>query len=171
MEGEERRKRIIEVLKTSDKPLSGTALARSLKVSRQIVVGDVALLRACGEEIISTNKGYVYANKNLGEKPSVTVRVTHKNEDIFDELCSIIDVGGRVKDVFIKHPVYGEVSIDLSLSNRMDASAYAEKYMDASVRHISDLTKGVHYHTIEADNEIAIIRIQKALNDKGYLVK
>ncbi len=171
MEGESRRKEIIDLLKNSTTPLSGGDLSKTLNVSRQIIVGDIALLRVAGENIISTNKGYVYDKSALVTKPVIVVKASHRSEDIYDELCSIIDVGGRIKDIFIEHPAYGKVSIDLSISNRMDAGVYAEKFMDKAATPLFEISRGVHYHTIEADDQIAIIRIQKALNDKGYLVK
>ena len=170
MEGETRRKAIIERLKESDKPLSGTELADKLGVSRQCIVGDIALLRAYSEEIIATNKGYIY-NPLFNRKNKAVIKVSHKSEDIFDELCTIIDYGGRVLDISIPSIAYGSVRVDCPITNRMEASDYAEKFVDGASKHLSELTGGIHYHTIEAHDEIALIRIQKALNDKGYLVK
>ena len=48
MNAAERRGRILEYLRSSDGPLAAAALAQKLSVSRQIIVGDVALLRAGG---------------------------------------------------------------------------------------------------------------------------
>ena len=45
-EGEERREHIIQLLTQTKKPISGTELARQMKVSRQVIVQDIALLRA-----------------------------------------------------------------------------------------------------------------------------
>ncbi|MDE6841162.1 MAG: HTH domain-containing protein, partial [Oscillospiraceae bacterium] len=59
MNATERRGRILEYLREWDRPLSATALARRLSVSRQVIVGDVALLRAAGEGITATPRGYV----------------------------------------------------------------------------------------------------------------
>ena len=53
--GEERREKIIQKLKTSEKPISATTFAKIFDVSRQVIVQDVALLRANGNSIISTN--------------------------------------------------------------------------------------------------------------------
>ena len=43
-----RRAAISETLRTAEKPVSASALARRYQVSRQIIVGDIALLRAAG---------------------------------------------------------------------------------------------------------------------------
>ena len=57
--GEERRKELIRVLKQSDKAVSGTDLAKQFEVSRQVIVQDIALLRATNKKILSTNKVYI----------------------------------------------------------------------------------------------------------------
>lgn len=171
MEGETRRKAIIDILKKSDKPLSGTEMSKILGVSRQCIVGDIALLRAYSEEIIATNKGYIYNPSLMRGKKKAVIKVSHKVEDIFDELCTIIDYGGKVLDTSITSMAYGKVMVELNITNRVEASDYAEKFVDDASKHLSELSGGVHYHTIEASDEIGLIRIQKALNDKGYLIK
>lgn len=171
MEGEARRNAIIEHLKQADKPLSGTDLARMLGVSRQCVVGDVALLRATSEEIIATNKGYIYNSNLLKGKKRAVIKVSHKVEDIFDELCTIIDYGGKVLDTSVSSAAYNTVKVEKTIGNRVEAADYAQLFVDGASKHLSELSGGVHYHTIETSDEIALIRIEKALNDKGYLVK
>lgn len=171
VEGESRRKAIIDTLKQSDKPLSGTELAGQLGVSRQCVVGDIALLRATSEEIIATNKGYIYNPAFKKKRNIATIKVSHKSEDIFDELCTIIDYGGKVLDTSVPSPAYGSIRVELPISNRIEASDHAEKFVDGTSKHLSELSGGIHFHTIEAHDEIALIRIQKALNEKGYLAK
>ena len=52
-----RRGRIERILNEATGPVSGSTLASELGVSRQIIVGDVALLRSAGMPIISTNRG------------------------------------------------------------------------------------------------------------------
>ena len=59
MEAASRRQAILDRLRTADRPVSASALAAGLNVSRQIIVGDIALLRAGGAEISATPRGYV----------------------------------------------------------------------------------------------------------------
>ena len=66
MNAKERRQAILEQLKRAEKPVSATALARQYGVSRQIIVGDVALLRAGGEPISATPRGYVLDREGTG---------------------------------------------------------------------------------------------------------
>ena len=58
MAGEERRQEILKYIEESEKPVSGQKLAEIFHVSRQVIVQDIALLRAGDREILSTNRGY-----------------------------------------------------------------------------------------------------------------
>lgn len=168
MSGEERRAQIIKNVEGADKPVCATSLAKDFGVSRQIIVGDIALIRAQGINIIATNKGYV-----IEKKPVVCecIKVRHKPEDMYDELCSIVDNGGRIKDEIIKSELYGTITVELNINSRADAKAFMEKHIESGAKPLSELTRGIHYHTVEADNQLVLIRVQKALNEKGYLTK
>lgn len=172
MNGEERRNRIVEEIeKSSPKPLSGSALAKILGVSRQVIVQDVALLRAENKEIIATNKGYVKASAELAEDGCREVlAVKHTNEQILDELNTIVDNGGRVCDVTVSHDVYGEIAGDLQISSRRDAARFVEKMNTQEVRPLKELTKDVHYHTVETQTQEEMDVIKKELHEKGYLI-
>ena len=117
MNGEERREKILKVLRESDTPVSGSRLAGMFSVSRQVIVQDIALIRASGKDIVSMARGYV-----LQEKHGVTrvFKVIHTDEQVRDELETIVDLGGTVEDVFIYHRVYGVIRGKLGLSSRRD---------------------------------------------------
>ena len=66
MNAQSRRNAIMEVLKAEEKPVSASTLAKQFNVSRQIIVGDIALLRAGGADISATPKGYVLAREREG---------------------------------------------------------------------------------------------------------
>ena len=107
MNAEKRRENILKLLAESDSPLSGTDLAKCLAVSRQVIVQDIALLRAVNKNILSTNKGYLLFHdeeKMKGRKRSVKVR--HTQQHILDELCTIVDLGGQNLDVVVAHELY-----------------------------------------------------------------
>ena len=59
-----RRDEILQALAGASGPVSAAALAARLGVSRQVVVGDVALLRAAGSPIVATPRGYVLVEFN-----------------------------------------------------------------------------------------------------------
>lgn len=169
MTGEERRSKIVDTIKASEKPVSATTLAKALKVSRQIIVGDIALIRAEGLDIIATNKGYI-----INRKPSMAttvIKVKHKPEDMYDELCTIVDLGAKVLTEEIVNDLYGRIVVDINVLNREDARIFSEKCLDSSQKPISEITGGVHFHTVAADNDLILIRVSRALNEKGYLSK
>ena len=59
MTNEQRRAEILDILSRADRAISATALADSFGVTRQIIVADVALLRAAGNPIRAEHRGYV----------------------------------------------------------------------------------------------------------------
>lgn len=170
MTGEERRDKIIEILKNSDEPVSGAELARRLNVSRQVIVQDIALLRAVNRNIISTTKGYLLYYQE-SQKVNRCYLVKHSDEEIEDELCTIVDNGGKVLDVIVLHDIYGEISTGLIIKNRQDVYDFLEKLRSHKTIPLKDLTGGVHLHTVEADSEAVLDSIEKKLREKHYLVE
>ncbi len=169
MEGQERREYLIELLEKSEEPISGTELAKKLGVSRQVVVQDIALLRAIHKDILSTNKGYMMF-QSKGEKKNRCFLVKHNTSEIQDELCTIVDNGGRVLNVIVTHNIYGEISANLVIKNRQDIYEFVEKVKENKVVPLKELSDGVHLHTVEADSEEILDRIEKALQEKKYLL-
>src|SRR5690554_4183251 len=132
MDGNERREKIIQIIKASIKPISGGELAHKLGVSRQVIVQDIALLRASDVDIISTTKGYMlYQSKDAKYKR--IIRVKHSTEDIEDELCTIVDNGGRVLDVHVIHEIYGKIETDLIIRNRNDENDFVRKVNEKKI--------------------------------------
>ena len=168
--GSHRRKHIIEMLKQSEGPLSGTILGKENEVSRQVIVQDIALLRATNKKILSTNKGYILFRDDTKEKAKRIVCVLHKDTDILREFECIVDCGAKVLDVVVEHEIYGQVSADLLIQNRQDAISFVEQMKQCKSKALSCLTNGVHYHTIEADDEIMLDRAEASLKEAGFLV-
>ncbi|MCM1307459.1 MAG: transcription repressor NadR [Butyrivibrio sp.] len=169
MEGNERRNNIIGILKGNSEPVSGTALAARLGVSRQVIVQDIALLRAADKNIISTNKGYMYFAPDTG-KFKRTFRVCHTDDKMRDELNCIVDNGGRVLDVMVEHGVYGTITADLQMCTRRDVNDFMEKIGSETSKPLKLLTDGIHYHTVEAESESALDIIERELKRRGYLI-
>ncbi|MFR3728981.1 transcription repressor NadR [Lacrimispora sp.] len=173
MDGNKRRKKIIEILNQEKGPVSGAELAKRVGVSRQVVVQDVALMRAEQEEILSTNKGYVLRRQSAQEEADC-IRVfcaSHTTEDTLNELYTIVDYGGRLLDVFIEHEVYGQIHVDLIINNRLDAEEFMEALKHSGDQPLKILTNGCHYHTVAADSKKNLDRIEQELKKKGYLAK
>lgn len=171
MDGRKRRKKIEEILSQENLPISGTELAKRLGVSRQVVVQDVALLRAEDIKILSTNKGYIL-RRLPGDQKEACIRVfrsSHRTEDILDELQTIVDYGGRILDVFVEHDVYGEIHADLVINNRLDAAEFVDMLDHSEDLPLKSLTGGCHYHTVMADSVRNLDKIEEELRKKGYL--
>jgi len=170
MNGEGRRTKIIEILQNREEAVSGAELAKMLNVSRQVIVQDIALLRAVNRNIISTTKGYVLYVKEV-QKVNRCFLVKHSDDEIEDELCTIVDNGGKVMDVIVMHDIYGEISTGLIIKNRQEVYDFVEKLKSHKTIPLKDLTGGVHLHTVEADSEAILDSIEKKLREKKYLIE
>lgn len=171
LDGDQRREEIIQMLESSSSPVSGAELARRLKVSRQVIVQDVALLRAINKNILSTNKGYLLfePGRSAGESKK-TICVRHTTEQVLDEFYTIVDLGGKVLDVVVEHELYGQIAVDLIIASRQDADEFYEKMRNNRAKPLKELTEDIHYHTIVAKDRASIEKIEKALQEKGYLM-
>lgn len=168
MEGNVRRQKIIEILKNSDKPVSGTALAKKFGVSRQVIVQDVALLRAVEKNILATARGYMIFEEKAN-KFFRCFRVNHSQEAIRDELMLIVDNGGKVLDVAIDHDIYGQIRADLVLTSPEDVDAFCDKVAASQAKPLNILADGDHMHTVEAASVTILDNIERALKERGYL--
>lgn len=170
LKGEERRKEIITILSGAKEPISGTDIAKRLGVSRQVIVQDMALLRISYRNIISTNRGYLlYEEAPKREWCRREVRVRHSREDIVRELDCIVDAGGWVVDVIVEHEIYGRLSGDLVIRSRADVREFMRKVELYRTKPLTELTGGVHLHTIEAEREETLDAVEKALAEAGFL--
>ena len=168
MHAAQRRDALLELLRTSRGPVSATALARRFSVSRQIIVGDIALLRAGGADIASTPRGYVIpAQEDTGLTCTLVCR--HTAADLERELNLMVDNGCTVLDVVVEHPVYGQLTGQLHLSSRYDVGQFLQKVSRSGARPLSALTGGVHLHTILCPDEAAWHRVRAALDQAGFL--
>ena len=163
MDARERRRAIMGVLEGAKDPVSGSALAREVGVSRQIVVQDIALLRADGHDIVATNRGYVLQEAPSSPAvPTRLVKVRHGVEQAGDELTSIVDAGGAVLG-------YGKIPADLDIRNRRDVERYLHDIESGKSFPLLTVTSGYHFHRIAAEDEQTLDEIETILKEKGYL--
>ena len=150
MNGEERRNQIVDILKHSSSPVPGTQLAQILDVSRQVIVQDIALIRAKNIDVFSTNRGYVLNDK---QEYSRILKVKHEDDEVEAELGAIVDMGGWIRDVFVYHKVYGVIRAEMNIHSRRDIRKYLEEIANGKSSLLMNVTSGYHYHTIVADDE------------------
>ena len=162
MTAKERREAIVTHLKGEKSPIRATALAGLLGVSRQVIVGDVALLRAGGEQIVSTSRGYIMST-NEGMVRQVVCQ--HSAGKTRQELYAMVDCGCTVLDVTVEHPVYGEITATLQLDEFM------EKMRLSEAQPLSLLTEGIHAHRLSLPDEGSFERVCRVLRDMGMLVE
>ncbi len=168
MNGEERRNELLDILQKNKSAISGEKLADIFEVSRQVIVQDIALLRAGNHDILSTNRGYLLQSKKGASR---IFKVYHTNEQMLDELNSIVDFGAKVQDVFVYHKVYGVIKADLDIGNRRDVNKYLNEIKEGKSTPLMNVTSGYHYHTVVADDEETLDQIQEELQDKGFLAE
>lgn len=168
MTGSDRRQEILKNIKESDRPVSGSKLAKDYEVSRQVIVQDIALLRASGYDIISTNRGYVLEGQTCAER---VFKVRHTDEQLETELCTIIDLGGQVKNVMVNHKVYGHIEAELGITSRRKVKEFLADIKSGKSTPLKNITSDYHYHTVTADSEETLDLIEDELRKLGFLVE
>ena len=167
MDANQRRAAVADCLAEARQPVSAACLASRFCVSRQIIVGDIALLRAGGLEISATPRGYVMPREHTGL--TYTVACVHPPEGMGRELEIMVDNGCTVLDVVVEHPVYGQLTGSLQLSSRYDVRQFLDKVATSDAKPLSDLTGGVHLHTIRCPDQAAYRRVLEQLTQAGFL--
>ncbi|HHT73639.1 MAG TPA: transcription repressor NadR [Firmicutes bacterium] len=168
-----RRAEILKVLKQAKEPVTGTQLSQEFGVTRQVVVADIAILRAQGENIMATPQGYLLYPTKPGPGLRRTIAARHSEDlgEIKDELAVVVELGGAVVDVTVEHPLYGEMTGNLQCRTMADVEQFVGKMQAAKAEPLLVLTDGLHLHTIEAPDEGTMARILAELKRRGYLAE
>jgi transcriptional regulator of NAD metabolism len=166
---EERRSRLVELLRSAAAPVTGSALSKRLGVSRQVIVNDVAIVRASGEPILGSPRGYVLTEAT-DDRPIATVACRHDPDGWRRELEILVDRGIAVIDVVVEHPLYGELIANLLVETRADIERYLEALDGHDALPLSALTGGVHLHHVRAPNPDALEAARRELDEAGLLL-
>lgn len=166
-----RRAQIEKMLMGNIEPISATTLAKEFDVSRQLIVGDIALLRAAGKKISATPRGYIMISENKQDEQLFTIACNHSIENMASELYAVVDNGGAILDVTVEHAVYGQIVGELQIFSRYDADLFLKKIKDNSILPLSKLTGGIHLHTIQCKDEEVFKRILEALRKENILLE
>ena len=168
MKAGERREKLKKILAQSAEPISGSALAKMLSVSRQVIVTDIAILRAEGSDIISTSQGYITPEVRECKR---IFKVHHSREECETELNLFVDCGAIVKDVFVSHRAFGVLRGELDIRSRLDVQDFLESIRSGKSTLLSSTTEGFHYHTLLAPSEKVLDTIENRLWELGFLAK
>jgi transcriptional regulator of NAD metabolism len=164
---EQRRSRLVEILRRATQPVTGSALSKRLRVSRQVIVNDVAILRAGGEPIVGSPQGYLMTGTAAEAVALIAVR--HDASRAEDELQTLVDHGLSVLDVIVEHSVYGEVRANMMIESRADIDRYFTLLKASGEAPLSSLTGGLHLHTVRYRSADALDAARRALRDAGIL--
>ena len=157
MKADKRRQEILSLLGNTDNPIPANVLKERLGISRQVIVQDIAILRANGYDIISTNRGYVLNSKAKASR-------------VFKGAL-ILDGGGRIEDIFVNHRIYGRISARLGLYNKTHVEELYRSLVSGASKPLMSVTDGYHYHTVTADSESALDEIEQKLRLRGFLIE
>lgn len=172
MTAAERQEFIISQLKKAKEPISGSQFAKMTNVSRQVIVQDISILKAKKEPIVATSQGYIYFQEEIDKGLEKRVIVCkHAPDQTREELYTIVDHGVTVKNVIVEHPVYGDITADLRLSNRKEVDHFIKKVEETNSPYLLTLRDGLHLHTIEADSVDKLDEVCEELERKGILIK
>ena len=164
----ERQSKLINILKKSEEPVSGSMLSQMLNVSRQIIVSDISKIKESGVHVYSTPRGYTIDRDRVAK---TIFKVHHSPEDTEKELNLFVDLGAEVEDVFIYHKVYNEIHAKLYISSRKEVREFCEDIKSGKSSLLTSATNGFHYHTVSASDEETLDEIYKALKAEGLLAK
>ncbi|MCM3567076.1 transcription repressor NadR [Neobacillus mesonae] len=168
--GEERRLQLLQMLKETDHPITGSELADKANVSRQAIVGDIALLKAKNEPIMATSKGYIYLNQtDTAPIFKKTIACRHLPEDVERELNLMVDHGVTIRDVQVEHPVFGHLAASIMVSTRKEVKQFIERIARSKASYLSELTCGRHLHTLTSASEAALKEVEDRLRKAGFL--
>ena len=132
-------------------------------------MGDIALLRAGGLNIAATPRGYMIQRSPAGLVRQVAVR--HDGPTMEAELNAMVDQGCTVLDVIVEHPIYGQLTGPLQLSNRYQVSQFIARCRQQDAAPLSQLTEGIHLHTLSCPDQDAYQRVRHALGELGILLE
>jgi uncharacterized protein len=171
MLGEERRLELLSQLKNAKQPLTGTDLAKHTNVSRQVIVNDMNLLKARNEPIVATSQGYLYMQNMQQARFERKIVCMHTSEQAKEELFILVDCGVTVENVIVEHPVYGEITASIMVSNRLEVEQFVKRVNETKAHYLSALTNGTHLHLISAISEDNLNLAEAKLREHGFLVE
>jgi transcriptional regulator of NAD metabolism len=163
----ERRAELMRILRETGEPVRGSELSATLRVSRQAIVNDIALLRATGEPIVAGPQGYRMAEGSRGVTD--VIRVYHEPTRGREELEILLDRGVSVLDVGVEHSIFGEIRARILVESRADIDRHTETITRAGEAPLSVITRGFHSHTVRAPSRDALNAAKRELRERGIL--
>lgn len=173
MTATERRQQLIAQLEQSTSPITATQLATQYQVTRQIIVSDIALLRAAGHDILATTRGYLLSQHATSNTPRYRAKIAfqHNTAEMTSEMRTIVAHGGHIETLEVEHPVYGMITVDLNIQTLYELEVFLAQFHQQQIELLSSLTKGIHLHQISCDNKQQFDDMMQALKLLNILLK
>jgi len=168
-ERDTRQRQILQLMRTHSEPIRGEEIAQICHVTRQVVVHEIALLRASGIPIVATPRGY-YLDESTALAQQTVISVRHRPEETAHELYTLVDYGIQIDNVIVEHPLYGELRGMLQLRSRRDVDHFLAQVRAGQVALLSSLTDGYHLHTVTYPDKLVLEQAVQALRQKGISV-
>jgi len=167
--GEIRRKKLMEMLTCAESPIKATDISKVFGVSRQIIVGDIAILRSMGNNIRATKYGYEVKNAIKALPYVKKIVVEHTKEQTEEELTLLVENGAFVMSVTVEHEIYGQITGDLNIGTKEEIQDFLASIEKNEQKLLLEMTGGVHTHTIACRDEDHFKEIENKLQEKGFL--
>ncbi|MBM7558455.1 transcription repressor NadR [Marinitoga litoralis] len=161
----EKKDKILNILMNRDTPIKGKELAEIIGVSRQMIIQYISKLKTEGYNITSTRDGYIL-EREKGIRKMIAVK--HSSDEIEDELFSIVKAGGKILDVIVEHPIYGEIKGRIDVENENDIIKFLSLLKTTHATPLLELSNGIHIHTIEVKDDETFEKVKNAI--KKYLI-
>ena len=166
----ERRRVIEQQLRNAAEPITGNQMSALYGVSRQVIVQDIAVLRAGGLPVEASARGYLLKREEGSCACVVACRHSGMDE-LRQELYAVVDAGACVSDIIVEHPVYGDIVGKLFVNSRETADQLVEKLSQPKATPLSVVTGGMHLHTLTATDQKTLEAATAALGKGGFLVE
>ncbi len=100
-----------------------------------------------------------------------TLACRHRADQMEDELNAIVDQGCTVIDVIVEHPIYGQLTGPSSCPAGTMWPSLWTAAANLTPSPSSNLTEGIHLHTISCPSEATFQRVRAALEQLGVLLE
>lgn len=173
MTATERRQQLIAQLEQSTTPITATQLAKQYRVTRQIIVGDIALLRASGYDILATTRGYLLSQHAGTHTTRYRAKIAfqHTATEMATEMRTILMNGGHIETLEVEHPVYGMITVSLNIRTLSELETFLTQFQQQNTELLSSLTNGIHLHQISCDSKQQFDTMILALEPLNILLK
>lgn len=170
MSPKERQDFILQLLNNKQKPITGGMIAEKTGVSRQVIVQDISILKALNHPIMASSQGYFYVSHQSNMVRHM-IAVNHSPAETKKELYLLVDHGVTVENVIVEHPIYGELTASVMVSTRREVDQFLQNVQETNASYLSELTGGVHLHTLEADSMEKIKKACEELKRENILLE